>query len=200
MMLSAFSPSHAKVPAPTRAWNSDVSVVAVTGRAWGPPPSWRAGRGRGGGRGPRLSSNGRGSCRKGLTPWGLPAPAPLGVLASPPLFSSISWTPRSLPRTAPQTLSPSPESLWEEAAARPPSRSPQACDTAARTPQAGGGSLLAPGHGPHMPGSPGPGQHPGGAPARGTALTPSLGSLWAQHRPARQRPGNRAQRPRLIYF
>lgn len=95
-------------PRSTRAWNSDVSVVATTGRVWGPPPSWRAGRGRGGGRG-----SGRGRCRKGLAPWGLPAPAPLRVLASPPLFSGISWTPRSLPRTAPRTLSPSPESLWE---------------------------------------------------------------------------------------
>lgn len=193
-------------PRSTRAWNSDVSVVATTGRVWGPPPSWRAGRGRGGGLGPRLSSSGRGRCRKGLAPWGLPAPAPLRVLASSPLFSGISWTPRSLPRTAPRTLSPSPESLWERlrlplpAAAPPPSRGPQACDTAARTPRAGGRSLPAPRHGPHVPGSPGPGQHPGGAPARGTALTPSLGSLWAQHRPARQRPGNRAQRPRLIYF
>ena len=85
---------------------------------------WRAGQGQGGGHSPRLSNDGRGRCRKGLTPGGLPALAAPGVLASPPLFSGISWTPSHCPRTAPQTLSPSPESFWEEAAAHPPSPPP----------------------------------------------------------------------------
>lgn len=177
-----------------------MSVVAMKSRAWGPPPSWRAGRGQGGVHSPRLSNDGRGRCRKGLTPGGLPALAAPGVLASPPLFRDISWTPGHCPWTAPQTLSPSPESFWEEAAAHPPSPPPprlvmqelghHSQVEALCWPLGTGYTCLAPWAL----------EHPGGAPACGTVLTPSLGSLWAQHRPAWQRPGNRAQRPGLIYF